>query len=381
MYWSRPGLTLVGLGGTDAVEYISIDHLVEISKSCFNDEIGSDLIAFTAAPFDRDEHGWVLIPKAVIRRTGTGSDAVTEVLGNVEIVESILGASNDTEVSKDSENSDGAVKAEFVSDLDPDVWKETVAAAVDEFKTGGLNKVVLARSLSAKVKGLNIHKVLEALSSTTPLSYTFAIDTLVGSSPELLISKFGNDVAAHPLAGTTKAGDDPETNGNALIASTKDQWEHRITIEWFLDSLLDYCSFIDAEPEPTLVRAGNLLHLGTKVLGKSRDIYSVVDLVAALHPTPAVGGSPQKEAIEYIAEHEQLNRRCYAGPVGWFDAKGDGEFAVGIRSAHIDQGIDPKNGTHVTVYAGVGVVEGSDPELELAETEAKLKLMIEALAT
>ena len=375
MYWSRPGLTLVGLGGVNAVEFTDIDNFAEISKNCFVED--ADHIAFTAAPFDRNASGWILIPNVVIKRTEEQGEPVIEVMGDLEILEAVL----DAQAKMSAPVSETSSITSFEPDLDPQVWKGIVGNAIETFKTETLNKVVLARSLVAQISNLDIQKVLKVLSSKTPLSYTFAIDSLVGSSPELLISKFGDKVAAHPLAGTITAGDDPEKNGNDLIGSTKDQWEHRVTIEWFLDSLLDYCSFVDAEPEPTLVRAGNLLHLGTKVLGQSRDVYSVADLVAALHPTPAVGGSPQQEAIEYIAKHEQLDRRSYAGPVGWFDGKGDGEFAVGIRSAHIDEvqnsSDEPRH--KVTVYAGVGVVEGSDPELELAETEAKLRLIIEAL--
>jgi menaquinone-specific isochorismate synthase len=159
----------------------------------------------------------------------------------------------------------------------------------------------------------------------------------------------------------------------ALLASEKDRWEHRITIDWLLDTLLPFCSYVDAEPEPTILTLANVHHLGTRVEGRlSSPAAPVLELVAALHPPPAVGGSPQKDALALIAELERAERGRYAGPVGWVDSEGNGEFAVAVRTATMD-------GNEVRFFAGVGVVGDSDPAAELEETRAKFKAMLGAL--
>lgn len=213
--------------------------------------------------------------------------------------------------------------------------------------------------------------VCERLQGAFPTASLFCIDGFVGASPETLIAKKGQLVSAHPLAGTEPRTGDKGIDAEvveALLSSTKDQYEHRVTISWLLDELRPYCSFVDAEPEPTIVSLANVFHLGTKVEGQLSDANThVLDLVSLLHPTPAVGGDPQAEALNLIAELEPDSRGRYAGPVGWFQG-GDGEFAVGIRSAEVSD-------DRTTLYAGVGVVQGSDPEKEWLETEAKFEAM------
>ena len=158
-----------------------------------------------------------------------------------------------------------------------------------------------------------------------------------------------------------------------MLSSEKDRWEHRITIDWLLEELLPFCSYVDAEPEPSIVTMANVHHLGTLVEGRlSSPAAPVLELVAALHPTPAVGGQPAKAALALIDELEQAERGRYAGPTGWVDGNGNGQFAVAIRSAQL-------NGTETRLFAGVGVVADSDPTAELAETRAKFRAMLGAL--
>jgi len=190
----------------------------------------------------------------------------------------------------------------------------------------------------------------------------------VGASPELLVSRFGDVVRAHPMAGTTPRSGDPEIDQRQaaeLLHSAKNRAEHQITIDMVLDTLLGWSSFVDAAPAPAVVAAGSVQHLATLVEGRlSEPPASVLELVAALHPTPAVGGYPREAALDLIAELEPDPRGRYAGPVGWVDAAGNGAWAVGLRSASID-------GTAARLFAGVGVVADSDPRSELAETQAK----------
>ncbi|MEM7337737.1 MAG: isochorismate synthase [Actinomycetota bacterium] len=260
----------------------------------------------------------------------------------------------------------------------PDVWADGIVTwARDRIRAGDLRKVVLARELVLRTdEPVNPASVIAQLRASFPSAIVFGIDGFVGASPELLVARHGDVVRAHPLAGTAARASDPTADQRAaaeLLASTKDQWEHRITIDWLLDGLLPFCSYVDAEPEPTIVSMANVHHLGTRVEGRlSGPPASALELALALHPTPAVGGDPQADAVALIAEIERADRGRYAGPVGWIDAEGNGAFAVGIRSAQIDA-------TMVRLFAGVGVVGDSDPAAELAETRAKFRAMLGAL--
>jgi len=198
----------------------------------------------------------------------------------------------------------------------------------------------------------------------------------VGASPELLVERMDRTVRSHPLAGTAPRTGDPATDARLaaqLIASTKDQVEHRVVIEVVNDTLLPYCSYLDWEPEPSIVTVANVQHLGTAVEGRlSAPPPHVLELVHALQPTPALGGHPRADALAMIAELEGWDRGRYGGAVGWVDAAGNGTWAVGIRCAEID-------GPRARLFAGVGVVAGSDPHAELAETQAKLQAMLSAI--
>jgi len=252
-----------------------------------------------------------------------------------------------------------------------------VAPARDRIKAGEFNKVVLARELLLKTdQPIDVSAVLRRLNQAFSTAIIFAVDGFIGASPELLVSREVDLVRAHPLAGTAPRSSDPVRDAELAVAlnlSTKDQREHRITIDWLLDTLLPYCSYVDAEPEPAIITLPNVHHLGTRVEGRlSSPAVSVLELVAALHPTPAVGGDPQDLALKVINTAEPGDRGLYAGPVGWVDGEGNGEFAVGLRSSHV-------TGDAASIWAGVGVVGESDPESELAETRAKFQAMLGAL--
>ena len=199
---------------------------------------------------------------------------------------------------------------------------------------------------------------------------------MLGASPELLVSRRDDVVRSHPLAGTAPRGGDPTTDARLaarLLASTKNREEHQITIDEVHETLLPWCSYLDSEAEPSIVPVANVQHLGTLVEGRLSDpAPSVLELVRALHPTPAVCGRPRDPALALIDEIEELDRGTYAGPVGWVDRQGNGEWAVGIRSAAID-------GPVARLRAGNGIVADSDPQAELAETQAKLQALLGVL--
>ena len=252
-----------------------------------------------------------------------------------------------------------------------------MAAAVARIQDGQLEKAVFAREVVVEADApIDVVDVLERLRAAYPSTMRYLVDGLVGATPELLVSRFGDVVRSHPFAGTTPRTGVPETDARAaaaLLASGKEREEHQITIDMVLDAVLPFCSYVDSEPEPSIVSLANVQHLATLVEGRlSSPPASVLALVAALHPTPAIGGWPTAAALDLIAELEGLDRGRYAGAVGWVDADGDGRFGVTIRCAEI-------RGRRARLFAGMGIVADSDPATELAETRAKLQAMLGAV--
>jgi menaquinone-specific isochorismate synthase len=203
------------------------------------------------------------------------------------------------------------------------------------------------------------------------------VDGFLGASPELLVGRSGDVVRAQPMAGTAPRGGDPATDarlGAGLLASPTYREEHQITIDMVYDTLLPWCSYLDYEAEPSVIGVANVQHLATLVEGRlSQPPPSILELVTALHPTPAVNGLPRDLATAWILEHEGFDRGRYAGTVGWVDGRGNGTWAVSIRCAEV-------HGAHARLYAGNGIVADSDPDTELAETQVKLQAVLGALA-
>ncbi|MFK0009543.1 isochorismate synthase MenF [Paenarthrobacter sp. NPDC090520] len=261
-------------------------------------------------------------------------------------------------------------------------YKEAVAEALRRFTPEGLRKVVLARSQKAALtQPVDVAGLLLRLLRQNPTAYTFAAPlpggrTLVGASPELLIRRSGTTALSNPLAGsvplTGDAGIDRE-NAEQLIRSAKDLREHAIVVDMVAEVMSGYCKDLDVPPVPELIRTGSMLHLSTKIQGHLRDTNtSALDLAFALHPTPAVCGWPTTTACDLIQELEDVDRGFYAGAAGWVDASGDGEWVVSIRCAEIGD-------DELRVHAGAGIVPGSDPELEFAETEAKFRTILRGM--
>jgi len=221
-------------------------------------------------------------------------------------------------------------------------------------------------------------------SAVDPHAFTFVTPdgdaswptSLVGASPELLVSKRGLLVRSTPLAGSAPRSGDPEedrANADALLASAKNREEHAIVVEAIEDVLGSFCERLDHDREPVLVETANVWHLATRFEGQLRDPSpNVVELVAALHPTPAVGGTPTATATAAIDELEPFDRGGYAGAVGWMDAEGDGEWAIALRCARLD-------GHGATLYAGAGIVADSRPADELDETDRKFRAFLDSL--
>ena len=261
-------------------------------------------------------------------------------------------------------------------------YAEAVGVATRRIGAGELRKVVLARTIEvASDRDLDERRLAKRLRSVDPDAYTFIAPTprgtvIVGASPELLLSRRGLEIRSNPLAGSAPRAGDPEedrANADALVVSAKDREEHRIVVEAVDDALRPYCDRLDHDREPVLLSTANVWHLSTRFNGTLREpAPAALELVAALHPTPAVCGTPRDAAQALIAELEPFDRGCYAGPVGWMDANGDGEWAIALRCAEL-------RGTRAILYAGAGIVADSDPASELDETERKFRALLDAL--
>ena len=260
---------------------------------------------------------------------------------------------------------------------DPAAWRLNVEEVLRRIRADEVDKVVLFRTLSVLAdRPFDAAAIFARLEATNPVGLAYLVDGFVGVSPELLVERHGEMVRAQPMAGTMPLTGDSLVDAEAaqvLFSDEKLRAEHAITIDRLHRALLGWCSYLDSEPEPSVIAAATVQHLATAVEGRlSRPVPSVLELVGALHPTPAVGGWPVRAATAIISEIEPESRGRAAGPVGWTDTEGNGQFAVGIRCAQL-------NGRTATAHAGVGIVDGSDPEVEFAETTSKFNTVLSAL--
>jgi menaquinone-specific isochorismate synthase len=247
-----------------------------------------------------------------------------------------------------------------------DAWRSMVEAALAEIDAGRLQKVVLARAVDIVADApFDIPAVLAYLRRSQPGCIVYADRGYLGASPELLVRKSGAAVVARPLAGTG-------VDTSALVRSAKDAHEHRLVVDAVVAALGRLCSAVRADgPRP--LELADVSHLATTVTGRTESATtSVTDLMTALHPTPAVAGTPRPVARAAIDALEPVARERYAGPCGWVDARGDGEFVVALRGGEVE-------GNRARIHAGAGIVSGSDPGAEWAETQQKLTPMLQAL--
>lgn len=325
---------------------------------------GTGLVAFGAFTFDDEsERASVLIVPEVIVGRRDGTSWVTRVNGSeLKLEKRPLGAEYRIALHQGT--------------LDGEGYKSAVGEAVRRIRAGELSKVVLARDLIGHLpEGADLRRVLVDLALGYPDTWTFAVDGLLGSSPETLVRVNHGIVTARVLAGSIGRGADAEAdhaNALSLATSTKDLDEHRFAVQSVLSSLGGHATGVVASELPFTLKLPNLWHLASDVEGTLSDGSTALDLAAALHPTAAVAGAPTAAAVGVIRELEPIDRRRYGGPVGWVDASGCGKWAVALRSAEVtaDGGI--------TAYAGAGIVADSDPERELAETRLKFRPIVEA---
>jgi menaquinone-specific isochorismate synthase len=382
--WVRRGEGLVGWGEAARLEVSGPDALADAADWWAEytaglgiddalDVPGSGPVLFASIAFDPTAGTSVfVVPEVTVgRRDGVGW--VTTVGDADPRTVPLTGEPPDDGVAPRLRYADGA--------LDPATWCSAVATAVQRIGAGELAKVVLARDLlvSADVP-LDPRRLLRRLAARFPDCWTFAVDGLLGATPELLLRRTGRELSARVLAGTAPrgAGEDDARLAAALIGSAKDRAEHALAVDSVVQALGPFCTTLTAPEEPELLTLANVRHLATDVVGiqrkdGARGRAGLLDLVGAVHPTAAVCGTPTPDAAAVITELEGMDRGRYAGPVGWLDARGNGEFGLALRCAELTG----DNGARL--FAGCGIVAGSDPTAELAETQAKFAAFQAAL--
>ncbi len=272
---------------------------------------------------------------------------------------------------------DGTARPRFAgASMDEVRWLEEVAQAVESINAGELEKVVLARDKRLwRAAPFDVETTAGRLAAAFPGCYTFVVDGLVGATPELLLSKRGLHIETLVLAGSARRGldvTDDRAAGQELMVSAKERHEHALAVGSVEEALEPLCDSIEIQTTPHLLRLANVQHLATRVTGLLSDPLPCLTLLDLLHPTAAVGGVPRHAALDRIRTVEAQLRGRYAGPVGWVDAHGDGDWGIALRCAHL-------HGQSATMFAGAGVVAGSLPEEELEETRLKFRAMETAL--
>lgn len=380
--WIRGGEGLIGFGEWKSSSVKGKNRFVDARK-WWHEQLatlkiqnnvhgsGTGPILFSSFAFDSSEESKLVIPQIIIGHKG-GKSWITWI-----------GDQTQPAITKYAKKAQtGEVKFEAGA-LSEGEWMKRVASAVETIKAGELEKVVLARDLIARnSEPISKRNLLAILTENYPSTWVFLVSNLIGATPELLVRLNKALVTSRILAGTIrKSGDEARDLGLAasLAKSSKDLEEHEYAVRSVADALSPFCSSTNVPESPFVLHLANVMHLATDVTGVLNDSATPIDifaLIASLHPSAAVCGTPTDIANGLINELEELNRGRYAGPVGWIDARGDGEIGIALRTGELSE--DSKS---MRIYSGCGIVAGSNPEDELAESQAKLSPMRTALET
>ncbi len=335
---------------------------------------GTGLISFGSFAFSDSSNagGTLIIPRYVIGVRG--DDAWLTVIS-----EDGLGDAPNIDQPVAHASAPAPLPKVTIDPSDRKQWDQAVAQAVERISGGELDKVVLARAVTVTADApVDVRTILTTLADGYPSCWTFHVDGLVGATPEMLARVDRGLVTSRVLAGTIRpTGDETAdlAHAAALARSSKDREEHEYAVQSVTNVLEAHCGSVNVPDEPSVLHLPNVMHLATDVTGVLSHNASALELVRELHPSAAVCGTPTLTAARVIDELENLDRGRYAGPVGWIDAAGDGEWCIGLRSAEISRE-DP---SQLRLFAGCGIVAASEPESEWAESEAKLEPMLRAL--
>ena len=369
---------LIGWGEELRIETTGSNRVLELDSlwrelvqgAQVSDEVnlsGSGLISFGTIAFsDKSETKSVLVvPKVVVGKQGESLWLTTINIEETDALKLINLEGSFTPVSLET------------GQITPDQYKLNVNRALEVISSGLIEKVVLARDLSASVSPeFNINPALRKLESKFDSCYIYSVDGMFGASPELLVKVSHSEFSARVLAGTAGRGTDPGVDqaiGSALHESPKNRAEHKFAIDSLVASLSTFTKEITFDQEPFSIALPNLWHLASDVKAKLSSESTSLQVVNALHPSAAVAGTPRDKALEVIQEIENVDRGRYAGPVGWLGADGDGVWAIALRGAQL------KNGT-LRAFAGCGIVAGSDAQAELDEAILKFKPIVDSLS-
>lgn len=328
---------------------------------------GTGPVLFTSFSFDRNEESIAVIPRVIVGKKGENS-WITWIGSDAQP------ALPDTAPS--------FIKQSFQwqqGTLSEDQWMTRVAQAIAKIDKTEIDKVVLARDLIAQSEeSIDVRPILTSLAKDYPATWVFSVGGLIGATPELLLRLSRGMVTSRVLAGTIpKTGDDARdlALAGSLARSSKDLEEHEYAVRSVAEALEPFCSSTNVPDVPFVLHLANVMHLATDVTGallESKHHLDAFALLNSLHPSAAVCGTPRNIAFDVIDEIEGMNRGRYAGPVGWIDARGDGELGIALRSGQVTD-------NQIRIFAGCGIVAGSDPVVELAESNAKFSAIRSAL--
>ena len=380
--WIRSGDGLVGFGVYKKFEVVGTDRFkkarewwsTEVANFSIHNNVhgsGTGPILFASFAFDENQPSVLIIPQIVVGQKN-GKSWITWI-----------GEESQPDISQ---LKNAAISGEITWDsgsISEDRWRNQVSAAISAIKSDKLEKVVLARDISAhSTKEIDARQLIKRLEIEYPSTWLFLVDGLVGATPELLVRLNKSLVTSRVLAGTIrKTGDEDRDLALAasLAKSSKDLEEHEYAVRSVADALAPFCTSTNVPESPFVLHLSNVMHLATDVTGVLNDSAKPTDiftLISELHPSAAVCGTPTETAKKLINELEEMNRGRYAGPVGWIDAHGDGEIAIALRCGQLSD-----SNKSIQIFAGCGIVAGSDPEKEFAESQAKLMPMRTALET
>lgn len=389
LLWMRRGEGIVGLGETLRIETSGPDRVADAAAAWtelaadadVDDRVGlpgTGLVAFGAFAFaDESESTSVLVVPELVLGRREGRAWVTRIALTTGDDEAVDAAASDVLEIPSPAPKRRVPRVTFAPGaVPPGQYESAVAEAVRRIDAGDLEKVVLARQLLGELHEEDgLRATITRLADDYPDTWVFAVDGLIGASPETLVRVDHGTVSARVLAGTTARGAGEASDRDraaALASSAKDLAEHALAVASAVKRLEPHTARLDASPEPFTLQLPNLWHLATDLKGTLGDGSSSLDLVQAVHPTAAVAGTPRRVALRVLAELEGFDRGRYAGPVGWIDGDGDGEWAIALRCAQV-----APDGT-VAAYAGCGIVHDSVPADELAETLMKFRPIVEA---
>jgi menaquinone-specific isochorismate synthase len=377
--WVRGGEGLVGWGEYASIKVSGKDRFDQV-RTWWHQQLetfsvsnavhgsGTGPVLFTSFSFDRNEESIAVIPRVIIGQKGENS-WITWVGDSAQPA---IPDTAPTYVKQDFHWREGT--------LSETQWESRVAQAIAKIDKTEIEKVVLARDLIAATDTeIDVRPILNSLAHDYPATWVFSVDGLIGATPELLLRLSRGMVTSRVLAGTIpKTGDDARdlALAGSLARSSKDLEEHEYAVRSVAEALEPFCSSTNVPDAPFVLHLANVMHLATDVTGALLESKHHVDafaLLKSLHPSAAVCGTPRNIAFDLIDEIEGMNRGRYAGPVGWIDARGDGELGIALRSGQV-------TGNEIRIFAGCGIVAGSDPAVELAESSAKFAAMKSALS-